>query len=66
MNCISVRSVPEILSFKDGYTLRFFNFLITGLCNSDSNYWFGIVSPLTADLSPRVTAPPKGFFSKKF
>ena len=51
INCISVRSAPQILSIIDEYTfLFFFNFLITGLHNSSVNYLFEIFSFLTANI----------------
>ena len=40
INCISARSVPQILSLKREYTFHFSNVLITGLCNSLSISWF--------------------------
>ena len=36
INCISVRSAPQILSIKVERTFLFLNFLIVGLCNSSS------------------------------
>ena len=52
INCISQRSAHQILSIKDKRTFPFPNFLVNGLCNSSANYWFGIISLLTA--SPEV------------
>ena len=52
INCISVRSAPQILSIIDEYTFLFFffNFLIIGLHNSSVNYLFEIFSFLTANI----------------
>ena len=36
-DCISAKSTPHILSFKEEYTFLFLHFLITGLCNSFTN-----------------------------
>ena len=36
INWISARSAPQRLSLKNGYTLHFSNFPITGLCNSSA------------------------------
>ena len=47
MNCISARSVPQILSIKDECILLLSNFLITGLCNSFVNSLLEIISFLT-------------------
>ena len=47
INCISANSLPQILSVKDEYTLRFLNFLIIGLCNSSANSCLLIISLLT-------------------
>ena len=52
IDCISARSAPQILPFKDEYTLRFSSFVIIGLCNSSANCWFCI------------TAPPEDFLSE--
>ena len=57
INCISGRSAPQILSLKDNYIFRFSSFLITGLCNSVANSWFGIsslITPLPPTLFARV------------
>ena len=48
IDCMSAESAPKIMSLKDEYNLNFSNFLITGLCNSSANYWFGIILLLTA------------------
>ena len=56
-NCISARSVPQILSLKDEYTFNILNFIIIGLCHSPANSWFGISSllmTLSANLFARV------------
>ena len=53
INCISVKSAPQISSIKDECTFHFSDFLITGLSNSSVNSWFEIISLLAA--------PPKGF-----
>ena len=37
INCISARSVPQILSLKDEHTSSFSNFLVIGLYNSPAN-----------------------------
>ena len=37
INCISAKWAPQILSWNDGYTFIFLNFLIIGLCNSSAN-----------------------------
>ena len=44
INCISARSVPQILSIKIECTFLSLNFLIIGLCNSSANSWFDIFS----------------------
>ena len=52
IKCISVRSVPQILSIKVECTFLFKNFLITGLCDSSANFLFEIFSfliPLPED-----------------
>ena len=57
VNCISARSVPQILSIKDECAFSFLNFLITGLCNSSANSLFEIFSfliPIPANLFARV------------
>ena len=48
---MSVRSAPQILSLNGSYIFGFSSFLITGLCCSLGNRWFGIISLLTTDLS---------------
>ena len=53
LNCILVKSAPQISSIKDECTFHFSDFLITGLSNSSVNSWFEIIS--------RLAAPPKGF-----
>ena len=47
IDCISVRSAPQILSIKDYYTFCFPSLLI-GLFNSSANCWFDIFSLLSA------------------
>ena len=39
INCISARSVPEILPIKDECALLFLNYLIIGFCNSSATSW---------------------------
>ena len=60
INCISVKSAPQILSLDELYTFRFLNFLITGLCNSFTNCSFCLISFLIADLKPQ----PLTFYQK--
>ena len=44
------------MHLKEKYTFHFSNFLLTGLCNSSANCWFGINSLLIA--------PPEDFLPK--
>ena len=56
INWISARSAPQRLSLKNGYTLHFSNFPITGLCNSSANSWL--------DTILFSMAPPETLLSK--
>ena len=65
-NCISARSVPQILSIKGDYTFSLLNFLMIGLCNSSANCWsdiFSLLIPLPANLFASVA---EVFLSKSF
>ena len=64
IDCISVRSVPQIFSLTDDCTFRFSNFLIVGFFSSPANCWFKIFSLLIADLFGRPSSPPEEFLSK--
>ena len=44
INCISAKSVPQIMSIKGDCTLLLLNFLIIGLCNSFANSLLEIFS----------------------
>ena len=50
INCISIRSAPQILSINDDCTFLFLNFLIIGLCNSSANSLFEMFSFLIVEL----------------
>ena len=52
INCISVRSAPQILPLKDECTCLVLNLLTIGLCNSSANSLFEILSFLT--VAPEV------------
>ena len=70
------------MSLKYGYIFRFSSFLITGLCDSSTNFrvrstplatranskgrWFYVNLILIADLFRRIIAPPKIFAPKDF
>ena len=44
INCISAKSVSQILSIKGECTFRLWKFLIIGLCSSSANYLLEIFS----------------------
>ena len=50
ISCISASSATRILSLKEEYTFRFFNFLIIDLCNSSANSLLDTISFLTSPL----------------
>lgn len=59
IDCISARPAPDMLSIKGEYTLRVWNFLMIGLCNSSGNYWFGVdVSAIWLFISVSACAVP--------
>ena len=58
ISCTSARSGSQILPVKVECTFRFFNFLITGMCNPSANYWSDILSFLNTTT--------RSFFIKKF
>ena len=48
INCMPAKSVPQILTIKDGCTFRFANFLVRGWCSSSAKSVFCMTSFLTA------------------
>ena len=48
IHCISARSAVQVLPVKDECLFHFSNVLLTGLCNSSGNTWFGIITLLMA------------------
>ena len=50
INCISARSVPQILSIKGACVFLFLNVLIIGLCHSSASSSSDIISFFTAPL----------------
>ena len=55
-DCISAKSISQILSIKDEHAFLFLNFLITGFCNSTADSLLDIFSFLIA--------PPDSFYQK--
>ena len=53
INCISARSVPQIMSQKDECTFWFSNFLIIGLCKPSANIVLFSITQLKV-LAPQV------------
>ena len=47
INCISAKSVPQILSIKGECSFLLLNFLIIGFCNCSANSLLEIISFLT-------------------
>ena len=58
INCISARSVHQILSIKGDCTFLLLHFLIIGLCNSSANSLFEIFSFLIP--------LPEAFYQKSY
>ena len=65
ISCISVKSVPKILSIKGEFTFLLLNFIIIGFCYSFDNSLLGIFSLLIPLLANLFAHAAKVYLSKK-
>ena len=65
INCISLRSAPQLLCLIVEYNFYFSNFLLIGLCNFSAISWFMINSLITAPSANLFAHVAEVLLSKK-